>query len=109
MNMLNLYFYPTQSYFKSILNVNDLFTLWTCHTRFTNLSLWEIKAFRKTLKKEFPLEHRNSKGEDWHNRFTFCPAGHEQLTSGPLFCSPTVGVGVGISTGGASVTTFLGH
>ena len=41
---------------------------------------------------------------------TFCPAGQEQLTvSFPLFCSTTVGVGVGRAIGGASVTTCLGH
>lgn len=45
----------------------------------------------------------------WSCDFTLSPAGQEQFTWGPLFCSPTVGVGVGICTGGASVTTFLGH
>lgn len=40
---------------------------------------------------------------------TLAPGGQEQFAWGPLCCSALVGVGVGIHTGGASVTTFLGH
>lgn len=107
-------FWSDTNYYSKA-TIDDLFTLGTWNTRCTDFSLWEMKTYFKSHRRENShcsvemIEERKLPWEDKMLSFTLSPEGQEQFTSGPLFCSPTVGVGVGISTGGASVTTFLGH